>query len=120
MYTLGFLSDEFTGLQKGRIPKVGAIITFWQCANSAPELRAAQAWIQFSGFFQLFHLAKLLCKQQRQHLLHLQQQNSSRLSAACVAKRRDHLYPVRQGIQFVASVLKEPLLISILQNVKHA
>jgi hypothetical protein len=120
VYTLGFLSDVFTGLRKGRIPKVGAIITFWQCANSALELQAAQVWIQFSGVFQLFNLAKLLCKQQRQHLLHLQQQNSSRLSAVCVAKRRDHLYPVRQGIQFVARVLKEQLLISILQNDNHA
>ncbi len=118
---LGFSCDVFTGLQKGRIPKVGAIIIFWQCADSAPKLPVAQVWIQFSGFFQLFNLAKLLCKQQRQHLhLKLQQQNSSLLNATFVAKKREQLFHVQQGIKFVARALKGLLLISILLNVKNA
>ena len=120
MHTLAFLSDVFTGLRKGRIPKVGAIIIVWQCANSAPELPAAQVWIQFSGCFQLFNLAKLLCKQQRQHLqLQLQHQNSSLLNATFVTKKREQLFHVQQGIKCVARALKGLLFISILLIVKN-
>ena len=118
---LSFLSDVFTGLQKGQIPKVSAVIIVWQCANSAPELRAAQVWMQFIGSFQLFNLANLLCKQQRQHLqLDLQQQNSSLLSATFVTKKREKLFHVQQGIKFVERALTGLLLISILLKIGRA
>jgi GAF domain-containing protein len=67
------------------------------------------------------HHANLFRKQQRQHLqLVLQQQNSSLLNATFVAKTRQQLFHVQQGIKFVARALKGPLLISTLLNVKHA
>jgi hypothetical protein len=120
VYTHEKDGDVLLGLQEGRMAN-GAIIICWQCANSAPELPAARVWMQLSGFFQHFNLVKLICKQQRQYLQPvLQQQNSSLLNATFVAMKRDYLFLVHQGIQFVARALTGPLLISILLIVKHA
>jgi hypothetical protein len=67
------------------------------------------------------HHANLFRKQQRQHLqLVLQQKNNSLLNATFVAKRRQKLFHVQQGIKFVARALTGILLISILLLVKHA